>query len=475
MCIEKLKKNWDLIFLLLATSVLLLAMLNSNVLWTMESRWAAVVLQMQLKHDYLHPYIYNGPYYDKPLLSYWLIAIFAKLFGNLNEWALRLPSAISGFISVYCIYDLGKTIFTKRVGLLAGWLLLTTFFFVYWSRTASADMENVAGILLAVLWYFLHKENPSFKNYFIFFLITAVCSLSKGLLGFVLPALAILPDLLQNKEWKKHLNVSFFGAFFLAAFVYATPFIVSLGFTEVIRENVQRFFTPFDHENPFYTYFIYLPFYILPWTIFFIPAIFFKCKNWCGLQQTESWLLKTIFLVFLFFTLSGSRRGYYILPLVPFLILFTAKWLNDVSLTYIKFTTTFKSIIIFCYIALFIWFAGIQPYLSITRHGVWQLATELHAKIENTHKNWNDIQITVLNGSDDRIVFYLKPEKPVNNITEEELTKKIISNNLKNTIVVTTKNISENLLALLKKYNYSIIKEKKCIKNCAIAIFQVLS
>ena len=39
-----------------------------------------------------------------------------------------------------------------------------------------------------------------------------------------------------------------------------------------IEKIYLRYFQPFDHQGPIYTYFIYLPVYLLPWVVFFIPA-----------------------------------------------------------------------------------------------------------------------------------------------------------------------------------------------------------
>jgi len=41
------------------------------------------------------------------------------------------------------------------------------------------------------------------------------------------------------------------------------------------------------------------------------------------------WLLESIVLIFLFFTVSGSRRSYYILPIIPFCALLTAIYCNS--------------------------------------------------------------------------------------------------------------------------------------------------
>lgn len=449
-------QNSDIILLLFAAAVMLLMMLGSNALWNVESRWAAVCLQMQLRGDYFHPYIYSGIYYDKPLLSYWLVLGVAKILGGLSALALRLPSAIAGVVAVYCTYRLGTKLVDRKVGLIAGWLLVSTYCFVFWARTISADMLNLAGMMLAVLWYFEHKKTPGFKAYFGFFLIAALTSLCKGLLGLVLPALLILPDLLHAQEWRKHLRWEFLAAFLLGAIIYALPFALSAylpdqsavhdsGFKEVLRENVQRFFQPFDHKDPIYTYFIYLPLYASPWILLFIPALVSAFKRWKSLDFSQRWFFYATGIVFLFLTLSGSRRPYYVLPLVPFVMLITANWLIGRSDKFIGWVRKFG---IGVGVILFVWFGVALPIYNAQNNQLQQFVAKAQTVLQNK-------QFLVFGGGDSSAIFYLRPKLPVAGITKDELELAIIKHNLAGKVVIAQKDEVKFLADLIrgdKKY-----------------------
>jgi len=325
------------IYLFFAAAVLLFTCLGSHDIWTQEHRWADIVYGMFYRHDFLHPYLNDVNYYDKPLLSYWLIAGFSLLTGEFSTWAMRLPSALAGLLAIWAIYRIGTHVKNKQLGLLAGWMLLTTYYFIFWARTSSADMLNLGGILFAVAWYIEKREQPGLWNYTVFFLIIALTSLCKGLVGAVVPVLVILPDLLMNGEWKKHLRVSVVLAMIPAGIVYFLPFWASAhfggsayeqsGLYLVYRENVMRYFQPFDHKGPLWTYFVFLPVYLLPWAFFFIPALFGIKSAWQNMSARAKWMIWSVLLLFLFFTFSGSRRNYYVLPIVPFAILMTADWI----------------------------------------------------------------------------------------------------------------------------------------------------
>lgn len=408
-------KQARLSHLLAAAVVLLLGSLGTHDLWTQEHRWADIVSQMFYTGDFLHPWLNGQPYYDKPLLSYWLISGFAIFFGKLSTWSLRLPSAIAGIIAVYAIYALGRRLKNRELGLLSGWMLLTTWYFLFWARTSSADMLNMAGTLAAVSWYFAVKSKPRFINYFIFYLIIVLTALCKGLIAPVVVFLVIAPDFLTNNEWRRHLRPSLFLAAIPAILLYLLPFWASAhtggdtyqqnGLSLVWRENVLRYFQPFDHKGPIYTYFIYLPVYLLPWTVFFIPALASfrkRLMNW------------SILLLFLFLTLSGSRRNYYILPVVPFALLMTADWIQANGRAALRYRLA-GGVAITAFVGFFMLFVVIQPYYYKTG-SLDAFAAAVRQDAEKRHP-WSEWQVVLLDPQS-KLRFYLglRPDTPLHEI-----------------------------------------------------------
>lgn len=332
------KERRALSILLAGTALMLLLGLGSRELWGAETRWANIALQMLQSGDYFDPYLKGDPYYDKPLLSYWLITATSWLTGGLGPWSLRLSSVISAWISVWLVYLLGEQLFRKGTGLIAGWMLATTFYFVFWARVATADILTVCGVLAAVWWYWRGPDDTRLWRYGVFFCLLALTSLFKGLIGFILPGLLLLPHLLQDGRWKRHLNrrlcatlliaAAFYGLPFLLSHIYGSPDYRQSGLELVLRENVVRFFQPFDNIGPIYTYLLYLPVYTLPWAPCWIIALWVALRNWRNIEPDTRWLIQGLGLLLLFFTASGSRRSYYVLPLVPFAQLLGAWWIT---------------------------------------------------------------------------------------------------------------------------------------------------
>ena len=127
------------------------------------------------------------------------------------------------WLSVWLVYAIGEQLFRKGTGLIAGWMLATTFYFVFWARVATADILTVFGLLAAVWWYWRGPDDTRLSRYCVFFLLLAVTSLLKGLIGFILPGLVLLPHLLSEQRWKRHLNLRLVLALVIAGAVYMLP------------------------------------------------------------------------------------------------------------------------------------------------------------------------------------------------------------------------------------------------------------
>ncbi|MDR0932533.1 MAG: glycosyltransferase family 39 protein [Victivallales bacterium] len=322
--------------------------LGHNALWASEDRWAEIAREMIISGDYLHPSINWQVYFDKPHLTYWLILPFAILRGMFDEFIVRIPSALAGLAGLWGIRILGKKLFSPGTALLSGWLLLGCYGFLFWARTAAADMANMAAIVVAVAYFYQIEERAKFYHYFAFYLICFIGAWAKGLPALVMPFVVIAPHLLADKRWIKHLKITNFSAFLIAGGIYFLPFYFAsilplespqhlppgealTGLELVWRENIVRVFNAFDHKDPFYSYFYNLPRVLLPWILVVAVAIAGMLRNWKRLPNSIRELMIGTLLMFVLFCCSTSRRWYYILPVMPFCVLLAATGLTGWS------------------------------------------------------------------------------------------------------------------------------------------------
>lgn len=351
-------------------AILFFARIGARALWSSEFRWAEIAREMIITHDYFWPTINGHAYFDKPLGSYWLVVAATWLTGAMDEAAARIPCAIAGVLSVLLLIQIGRRLYDNRTAILAGLILATSFSFVFFSRHASADVETVAGELAALLLFLRHAGDLDHDatvsggiepGWWIIglWLIMAVTSLTKGLLGFVLPIVvigtySILADgwaALRNGlargslgdrwRWIVEPNRWFFNrytpaAIGLAAVVYYLPFAIShmrtgstAGIYMVYRENVERYFDPFDHRGPIYLYTYVIFALMAPWSAFLPAAIVHSHRRReSAIGPSDRFALIFFWAIFAFFTISGSRRSYYILPILPAAAMLIARLLS---------------------------------------------------------------------------------------------------------------------------------------------------
>ena len=126
-----------------------------------------------------------------PPLYYLILKIWSYVFGT-SEIALRFPSIVFGLLTIYLVYLIGKELFNKKVGLIAGSFLTTSGLHIYYSQ--EARMYSLVTLLVSYLVYLFLK-----KRWFLFSIILLLIGMTDY------PALLIIPVFLVvgRKEWRK--------------------------------------------------------------------------------------------------------------------------------------------------------------------------------------------------------------------------------------------------------------------------------
>ena len=338
--------------LAIASLVLLLGGLSVRSLWGPEGRWAAIVKEMISSGNWFVPTINGQLYFDKPLLSYWAMLPFA-LIGGLNEAMLRVPGVIAGMATVFVAFLVGRRFFGSFSAFLSGALLLLSPMFLFWSRTISAEMMNTLAVWIMIWAFFAARDTRKGSYVFLIYIVAAVASFLKGpvaaAVGFFVMVVTGLIETILNVRAKgpekTALRSIFLREFFwifskpgffgiaaglvVFAILLFLPVIVTGSWVSVQlmwRENVTRFFLPFDHEDPAYAYTWAILLFCAPWTFAMLGALWQWRLKWS--EPGARRVIEAAFAILLFYVLSGSRRGYYILPLIPALAIMTGEALK---------------------------------------------------------------------------------------------------------------------------------------------------
>ena len=318
-------------------ALMLLANLGLPPLWGSEGRWAVIARTMLQSGDLLSPTLGVHYYWDKPLLSYWQILPFAYIHGNVSEFTARLPSVVWAMIMLLLTYDLAKRWLGERTALVSVGILASSYAFVFWGRNAQVEMTNAAMILICLWYFFKHKSDDKHTWVYVLGVMMALGANMKGLVLYAVPVFCIVLLSVIKREWSwiPPLRV-FVMAGLLSMIIFLVVPVLSSIHAATWRplqwfwyENFMRFFGVYDHKSPFYTYFIEIFYFAAPWSVV-LPVAIVYCSQEARRRLSQIPEVLILFsAIFLFFTLSGSRRAYYLLPILPFVAILVAKVLTE--------------------------------------------------------------------------------------------------------------------------------------------------
>ena len=304
-----------------------------------EVFYAETAKEMLNRGEFLTPYIFGEPQFEKPPLYYWLVIFGFKVFG-VNEFSARIASAIFGILGVIGVYLLGKILINKRTGFFAGIVLATCIKYTALSRACVTDIVLTVFLLYAFLYFFYGylSERGKTKWYLLSSLFLGLAVLTKGPIGVFLPFVIIGIYLILTKEFKRLKEIPFIrGALLFLAVslpwyllmykVHGKEFVnVFFGF-----HNITRFLHP-EHATGDVFYY-YIPIIVggfFPW-IAFLPLgiwqIFRKAAE--RIRKANLFLIVWFLVIFIFFSFSRTKLPTYIFPLYPALALLLGR-LRDI-------------------------------------------------------------------------------------------------------------------------------------------------
>jgi len=328
--------------LLIAAPVLLLN-LSYPLLEPDENRNAQIALEMFQSGDYVVPTRNGEPYLYKPPLLFWLVSASYGLFG-VNEWAARLPVAFAALATVGMTYWLGRRAVGQRAAWLGAILLLLTGGFVLIGRFLLMDglltMCTTIGLLSAY-------GGATEKTHRPLWWLAAGLACGIGILakGPVVLILVVPPLVAASWLSRREMTIRWWNWLVLigTSLVVALPWyvLVSLRHPEFPQtflwtQNLQRYTTGIDHQQPFWFYIPVLVAGMLPASILFPALAMLLTSRREELLRLRSPALGLLTLAagwtVFFFSLSTSKLPTYILPAIPSLCLLLGKLLDGVLL-----------------------------------------------------------------------------------------------------------------------------------------------
>jgi 4-amino-4-deoxy-L-arabinose transferase-like glycosyltransferase len=315
-----------------------------------EPRYAQVAKEMASSGDFVTPRLNGKPWFEKPILYYWLTASFYRVLG-VNEFSARLASALAGSLGVVVTWWLGCRWIGRRGGFLSAAILATSV--IWFSLSRAATMDMLLSSALAFAWASLYailfptdsvkQATGSLPHHssplpaIILSVSLAVSVLAKGPVGVILVVGSLLLYLLLAGDfWKiKRFPFVTIGVVFAGLSVpwywlcyQANGSIFVREF--IVQHNIQRFTTDrFQHAQPIWFYLGVLFVGFFPWTLQILePVSRLLHRKFRVSTENEAkelffglWLLVPL----LFFSASRAKLPGYLLPVAPAVAILIAR------------------------------------------------------------------------------------------------------------------------------------------------------
>jgi len=307
---------------------------------TDEGRYAEIPREMVVSGDWVTPRLDTLKYFEKPPLQYWATAVAYEAFGATNATS-RLWTTLTGFLCLLMTGYAGTRLFGARSAWSGLLVLMGSVYFIIMGHFNTLDMGVSFFMCGSLFAFLLAMEAGSLGSrrgwMYAAWGMAALATLSKGLEAVVLPGAVFLLYVSIKRDWARFRQLHFLGGL-LIYLVIAAPWFLLVTLRNpdfpqffFIHEHFERFLTTVHHR-------------VEPWW-FFIPILLFGL--WCFLPQFVRALVTALrrreppveaerfdhglFLwlwcgfIFLFFSLSDSKLGSYILPIFPALALLVGR------------------------------------------------------------------------------------------------------------------------------------------------------
>lgn len=296
-----------------------------------EGAFSEATRDMLARGDYIATYLYGEPRYDKPILIYWLQAASVSLFG-LNEFALRLPSALAASLWITVVYFFTAWLYDRRTALVSALVGATAVEVSVIGRAAIADALLNLNITVTMLSLFLYYRSGS-RNWIIpAYVGMGLGMLTKGPVAVVIPFVASLLFFLLRKRGYDWLRAVLDARGWIIFLVIVLPWYTAITLKEgpgfltgfLLEHNLGRFQAPMEgHRGEWWFYIPVLLIGLMPFTALLIRAVI-DGKVWLR-DEFGLFALCWFGCVFVLLTFAGTKLPHYILyGATPLFILMAA-------------------------------------------------------------------------------------------------------------------------------------------------------
>ena len=251
-----------------------------------EGAYSEVTREMLQNQDFTSVLLNGMPFPHKPPLFYWAQAASIKILG-LNEFGLRLPSAVAALLWAVSIFLFSRRYYDTRTAWHATLFMCASLPVTLVGRSATPEalLNLYLTLTLLNIYRFYHTGNK--RHIYWSFMFAALGVLTKGFLAILLPVAVSFFFFGIKKRWKELLALFFnpvglmvFGLivipWYLGEFMlHGEAFLSDL----LMLPGVETYEYDFiGFSLPYYSYPVFIFIGLLPFSALSIKAIFHTGK-----------------------------------------------------------------------------------------------------------------------------------------------------------------------------------------------------
>ena len=311
-----------------------------------EAFYAETPREMIEAGDYINPTFNYEPRFNKPPLSYWVVAGIYRVFG-VSLGSARLPIALGSLVILATVFLLGRAVASTEAGLVAVVTLAATPRFLLFSRRIIIDIYTAAFLGLTLLFFVLAETDPPRRRRYLVAMYVAMSLgiLTKGPVALALPALVVAVYLMAAGRLRTVTRLMLPAGLLIGA-VIVVPYYAALyaqhGWDDIVtflvRENLARYAEGVGapDRGPFFYLPVVLADLYFPWSLILPAALalvpwtrVWTWRGWTGIwgepaaaaasaTRDDLRLLYGLWMavIVVFFSLSKGQQDLYVLPFV---------------------------------------------------------------------------------------------------------------------------------------------------------------
>lgn len=311
--------------LLLAVGPYFVGLEDSSIWDANEAFYTETPREMIESGDYISPSFNYQPRFNKPVLSYWIVAGFYRAFG-VSLWSERLAIALGAVLLMLAAFLAARSLWSTDAGLFAAIAVASSPRVLMFARRIFIDVYITMFMGLTLAFFLLAEREPERRKLYLtlMYICAGLGMLTKGPIAIVLPGLVFLLYLLL--QWRiRDIGQMMIPTGALIVLLIVAPWYLAVFFRHGAEhivgffwgENIGRYTDPLAPSRGWAFYPPVILADMFPWSLFLPLALWLFVRGpRTDRRRHESLLWLWILVIVLFFSASKTKQDLYIFPIV---------------------------------------------------------------------------------------------------------------------------------------------------------------